>query len=326
MASSGNWLSNGISRIQNGVNPLTAFFTAAPQASTTNAMGSGTYAPYGGTLNPNGYNPTITDPAAHAAAVAASPSAGPYAGGGGGSGSYDPNTDPTLVAQAKGQVNPLIAQLHQLYGDFNNQVDQYAADKRGVLDSNYNTNVTNDTNAYNKTSDQTNGVMTARGLADSSYLGNAQQGNKNDYSASLTNDKNAYGDSLDQLGSVIAGDKAAVAAEPKFDLSQYNDVNSLLSLRDALDTHIGNLQTQKAGLLTSGQLQGQLNAIAPAKSNLDTTLKSRLDSLATSGAPADATYGLGQGYISNSGLSKADQDKWTSYLSNLLSSSKPTAA
>lgn len=244
---------------------------------------------------------------------------GPYDGSGGGA--YDPNTDAGLVAQARGQVSPLIAQLQQLYGSINSSIDAYGQDKRGQLDTAYNTNLTNNTNSFNKAYNTTNGVFTARGAADSSYLGNAQQGNKDDYNAANTNTTQGYNDNLDQLGSVLASNKAAVANVPQYDLSAYSDVNSLLGLRDALDTHISSLNGQKANLLTSGQLKGQLDSIAPSTSTLDTTLKARLDALAGSGAPADAQYGLGQGYIDSSNMSKTDKDKWTTYLSTVLSGS-----
>lgn len=45
-------IGNDFSRVAHGVNPWTAFTTAAPTASPTNSMSSTQYAPYGGTLNP----------------------------------------------------------------------------------------------------------------------------------------------------------------------------------------------------------------------------------------------------------------------------------
>lgn len=316
MASSGNWLTNGLSRIQHGVNPITAFFTPSPKAADT--MGPGTYS-----------SPQATQANAAQLQSVQQPQAAPGTGqyyGDGTSGSYDANLDPGLVGQARNQVSPLIAQLQQLYGDLNTQIDAYGQDKRGQLDSNYNTGLTQNTNSFNKAYNTTNGIFTARGAADSSYLGNAQQDNKNALEADNQNLQQTYDDNLGQLGSIIAQNKAAVSKVPQYDLSAYQDVNSLLGLRDALDSHIQNLGAQRTNLLTNGQLKGQLDSIAPGQSKLDQTLKSRLDSLAGSGAPSEAAYGLGQGFIDNAGLSKADKDKWTTYLSTVLSGSKTKAA
>lgn len=315
MASSGNWLTNGLSRIQHGVNPLTAFFTPSPKAADT--MGPGTYSSPEATQNNTAQIQANQQPQP-------APNTGQYSGSG--SGTYDPNTDPGLVGQARNQVSPLIAQLQQLYGDLNTQIDAYGQDKRGQLDSNYNTGLTQNTNSFNKAYNTTNGIFTARGAADSSYLGNAQQDNKNALQADNENLQQGYNDNLDQLGSIIAQNKQAVSKVPQYDLSAYQDVNSLLGLRDALDSHIQSLGSQRTNLLTGGQLKGQLDQIAPGQSKLDQTLKARIDSLAGSSAPSDAAYGLGQGFIDNSGLSKTDKDKWTTYLSTVLSGSSKSKA
>lgn len=316
MASSGNWLTDTWSRITNGVNPIQAIFTPSPSSDTRLQN-----------VYPNLSAPQAMQQLGADSAAQTAPNltgAGVYGAGGGGS--YDANTDPGLVGQARGQVSPLIAQLRDLYGQLNTQIDAYGQDKRAQIDLNYNTGLTNNTNSFNRAYNQTNGIMTARGVGDSSYLGNAQQENKNALAADNTNLANSYNQNLEQLGGIIASNKAAVKDVPQYDLNAYTDVNSLLSLRDALDSHIQGLNSQKTNLLTGGQLKAQLDSIAPGTSNLDATLKARIDSLAGSGAPPEAAFGLGQGYIDTSNLSKADKEKWTTYLSTVLSGSRPTKA
>lgn len=246
--------------------------------------------------------------------------AGTYGAAGGGVGAYNANTDPNLVGQARGQVQNLLPQLNALYASLNSQADQYAQDRRGQIDSAYGDEYNNNDKAYANAVDGTNANYAARGAFDSSFRGNANQQNTDAYNASNTGLHNSQNDAYSQLGSIVAQNKAQFGQAPQYDLSQYNDVNSLLDLRDQLNQHLQNLQGQQTSLMTGGQLRDQLNAVAPAKSNLSTVLQSKLDALKGANVPPEAQYGLAQGYISRSGLSKDEQQK---YLQQYLAPAAP---
>lgn len=307
-----SWFSDVVGRLSAGVNPMTALFTGAPKAGP--AMGKNQY--YAPQMDKNP-PPILGGPAADTSL--------PQVMGASTGAATNPNQDPTLIAQARGQVQPLLGQLRDLYSQINGQIDTYANDQRGQIDQSYGTQFANNDNVYKSGVDTINSSFGARGASDSSYRGNALDSAKTDYTNSNNYLSQQHDSNYAQLGSVVAQNKAAVANPPQIDLGQYQDVPSLLSLRDQLDQHISGLQGTQRNLFTQGQLRDELNKVAPAQSGLDATLKAKIDALTKSGASPDAVYGLGSGYISRSGLAKDKQNDLTKYLTTVLGKA-PAAA
>jgi hypothetical protein len=255
------------------------------------------------------------------------PQATQYSGGGRAvaAPAYDPNTDPNAVAQARGQVQPMIGQLNGLYDQIYNGINSYAQDQRGQLDNQFQTSQQDDAKQYSNAVDQTNGAFTGRNAFDSSYRGNAQQMNTDAYNKDLNQLNLSHDQGLQNIGHVVATQKAGLGDRPQFDLSQYNDVNSLTQLREALDQHITGLKGTQANLLTGGQLKAQLDQAAPV-SGISSQLKGQLDKLVASSAAPEAKMGLANGYINLSGLPQDEKNKWLTYVTGALGSKPQTAA
>lgn len=311
-----NWLSDFFGRVGAGVSPWQALTTPTPQAG--NVMGPNTYSSPQATASNVAQLQANTPPPQTGAVQGAA--TGPTA-------AYNPNTDPNLVGQARGQVQSLIPTLNGLYNDINGGIDNYAKDARTTLDNGYGTAYANDAQNLAHTNDATNSHFVGTGAYDSSARGNALQGNTDTFNQAEDALHTAQGQGQAQIGSIVANNKAAIAGgPPQYDLSQYTDVNSLLGLRDQLNQHIAGLTTQKQNLATPGQLRDQLNAVAPAKSTAGDALTTRLNALNASNAPAADKFGLAQGYISNAGLNPADQNKYLNYFQSLLGQGTKTSA
>jgi uncharacterized protein YukE len=233
--------------------------------------------------------------------------------------------DPAMINDYKGKIGGQGNQLNDLYNAINASIDTYARDRRGQIDQSYTDQFQTNDKSYNNALDQNNAIYAARGAFDSSFRGNAANNYTTAYDSENKRLRTAQDQNYADLGRVVADNKAQIAERPKYDLGQYNDVNSLQSLYNQLGSHIQNLSKQKGALQTGDQLRSQLNAVAPATSNLDAQLKTKLDALTGSNASPEAKYGLAQGYIGRSGLAKNDQDKWNSYFLNLVSPKTPSA-
>jgi hypothetical protein len=278
---------------------------------------------------------TVGYPAPNVLGAATAPSQAPndlpdYGGGGGNAGggasaaAYDPNYDPAKVSAARNQVNPLIAQLNQLYDSLNGNINDYATDQRGIADNNFNLGMGQAGDVLKKADNGTDMAYGARGTLDSSFHGNALDANKTDFNHAVDDLTKQRDGDYATIGGTINGARAAIANKPSYDLSQFNDVQSLLDLRSQLDSHINNLQGTQRSLMTQPKLKAITETAAPV-TGLDKALKARLDTLASAAAPPEAKYGIGAGYISSSQLPDDQKDKWNQYLSSLLGSSAKAA-
>lgn len=309
MASFGDLLTglgNQFTRAKMTGNPLD-FFTPAPKAS--DAMGPGTYSSPEATAQNKAQLQT-----AASAPVPGAPDAGLYAGGGG-AGAYDPNTDPAMVGRARSQVSPMIATLNSLYDNLSSALPAFANDSRADIAGRYNPQYESADRSYKSAVDNTNQSFTARGTYDSSYRGNANDVNRGDHDTAVNTLNRNRDSELNDLGKFVAQEESAISNKPQYNLDDYTDVSSLLGLRDELDNHISSLRGAQTNLMTRPQLAQKLDATAPV-TDMENTLKSRLDALNGSNAAPEAKYGIGAGYINSSSVK--DKDKWTQYLATLL--------
>lgn len=242
------------------------------------------------------------------------------AGPAGGGAAYNANTDPGAVASNRQQAATMIDNLNKVYESLFHAIDTQTADKRGQLDTSYNQQFADQDKNLNKAQDQTMNVYAARGAGNSSANAVAQGENVDTYNTDRQNLLNDRGSKYAQLGQFAATTKSKYSADrPAVDLSRYNDVNSLVSLRDQLDQHIKSVQGAESGLGTDEQFTNTLNSIAPAQSNLASQLTDKFAKLTASSAPDSAKNAIGQGYLKLAGV-KENDPLWGQLLGQL---SKP---
>lgn len=302
-------LTDFLPRVMNGTNPWTALTTSAPQASPSNSMSSTAYAPYGGTLNPS-QGVAIQgsrDPAGRVlgestgGGVAPAPDLNPY----------------------KNDVQSRIGQLQSMYQQLYGTVDQNVADQRNTFDQGYTTQQTQLNNDYQNSMGQIGQVMAGRGLADSSYLGDAQGQATQAYSSNLDSLNQQRDQAYGSLGQFATTQKASLGAGQsqlgKIDLSQYTDPAQLMSLRDQLDQQLASLNQTSAGLGTNASYQSALQAATPAATQQGSAqLQAQLQKLKASGASPLVTNQIAQGLIKSAG--KQNDPLITSFWQQLQSS------
>lgn len=236
-----------------------------------------------------------------------------------GGAAYDPNTDPNMVSQAQGLVQGDQNTLNSLYAAINGALTNYAQDARGRVDQQYQNQFNQNNNQFTNSVNTANQIFGGRGTFDSSDRGNTLDAYKADYDNANTgldqSKQSAYG----QIGDTIQGVQSQVDAKPQYDLSQYNDVNSLTALHNQLGQHIASLQATQGKLTPQGDLVNKLNAVAPVTSDLGKQLQSKLTQLQLGNADPYAKQALAQGYIDQAGLDPKDKLALQGYWKNLMS-------
>lgn len=266
-------------------------------------------------------NRAAPQPAAAAAPGGANAAVGGYSTGGGGT--LDANTYGPNVNAARGSALDAYHTLMGLYDALNAQLGTYGADKRGQLDSAHNDVLTQNSKEYGNAVDGTNSAFVGRNAFDSSFRGNANQANFDAFGKSNKAENDSYGGNLAALGSTLAQYAQQFSNRPQFDANAYNTVGDLNSAQNNFKSGADSLRKDQYNIFTNGQLQGELNKIAPGTSDLGAQLKSRLDALVQSNAAPEAKFGIAKTYISS--LPAGEQDYWNNYWQQLMAP-KPAAA
>jgi hypothetical protein len=249
-------------------------------------------------------------------------SGGSGGGGVGGGGAIDPSAaqKQSLIGDLQGKWNTLQSVYNSLFG----KIDDYAHDAVNRLQQGYDTQQNQDINNFNKTQSLTGSMYAARGIGDSSYLGDAQNQNANDFNNALSQQALSRDDQLAQIGQNVSGQKAQLQAQQNAyapyiqNLSQYG-VSDLQGLQGNLASAIGNANTTAAGIGTNSDFIGKLNAITPLESAASSQLAAKLKNLTLSSAPAQAKKYIAQGLIKASSLNDSNaQSYWTNYFDQLL--------
>ena len=222
---------------------------------------------------------------------------GGYGGyGGGGAGGYNPNVDPAQIAAAKNEAFATWNELNNLYSHMSNQVDVFGADRRSQIDTSYGEQFQAADKDYSNAVAATNGAYTARNTYDSSWRGGDLQRNQDAYTNQVKSLERSRDDNYAQLGQTLASYKQQFANRPQW-LGDGGDVNTYRSARDNYRGAKGELQGKQYNIFTQGQLQNELNKIAPAKNSLAATVKGRLDQLIASSAAPEAKWGIAKNTI-----------------------------
>jgi hypothetical protein len=248
----------------------------------------------GVTLDQIHYNPVpIVNNAPMGNGFAGGGNAGGGNGGGGAAGGgYAPGIDLTPYRNnIYGDQN----QINSLYDQVNGQIGAYGSDRRNQIDANYATQFANNDKAFAGANNGTIGAYQGHGLSDSSLMGNALDQNKSQYQTSNSDLLRSRDQNYADLGSTLNNARQQLGDKPQFDLSKYQDADSLTTLHNQLGQYIQSLKGSQNSLLTQGQLKGKLDAIAPAQSNLQGQLKDTLDKLVAGNADPSLTTG----YCSN---------------------------
>ena len=253
---------------------------------------------------------------------------------GSGSSSYGSGSSSSSTAQAAAQRSAFMKTLQQKWAtlgsvlnDIYGTIDTVTKDKAQSLADNYATQENQLAKDYASTSGATNSAYAGRGLADSSYLGEAQDANMNTYNDTLNSLAQDKQSKYAELGQYAAGQKAGVDAmrqqyNPIFqNLGQYDD-STLQSVGSSLDSSLASANSQKAGLGTDSQFIQQLNGITPITQQGSVQLQARLQNLVSSTAPASAKRQIAKGFIKAATVSDPTQaNYWTSTFDQMLANS-----
>lgn len=287
--------------------------------------------PYNAGGDPVGY-PASNNSAPTSTDSGSSGGSGYYYGtGGSGSGSssgvYNPaaaQPPPPDLTALRDSVTGRIQAMQNAYHGLTGTIDQIVNERAARNAQDYTTQQQNLSNSYQNTANQQAGIYGARGIGDSSFLGNAQQDAGNIYNQNLQSLLQNQQDTNAQLGQYAASNKAQFGAGA----NQYNDVMNnlgnydqagLQSLNDTLGQSLGNVQAQQAGLGTNASFINGLQAIAPTQNQGATQLQAKLDQLVNSGAPGFAKNQIAQGLVKQAQLTDPTaQAYWTNYYQKLL--------
>lgn len=247
---------------------------------------------------------------------------GGYRTGSGGTG-RTVNPMDSLKSTVRDKFNILKSVFDGIYGD----VDNLIKEKADALNKNYDSQLTDMNKSYERGVGQNSLIYGARGLGDSSYLGDAQGQLKDNYDRSVEDATNTRQAQLADLGRYGATTKAGFDAQRNTYQNAMNNLDSydeagLNALSGNLDNATTQAGVQRAGLGTQGQFINQLNSITPVQQQFSSNLATKLQNLITSSAPVYAKKQIAQGLIKASTLNDQNaQSQWTNYFENLLNGS-----
>ncbi len=206
-----------------------------------------------------------------------------------------------------------------MYSQLFGSVDQNVADQRSTYDKGFATQQQNLNNDYQNSIGTIGNVMNARGLGDSSYVGDQQGQATNTYNTNMDSLNQGRDAAYANLGKFASTEKQQLGAGQSDlshigDLGQY-DLASLQSLKNTLDSHLASAQSEQTGLGTNAQYQSALQAATPAATQAGSAaLSTQLQKLKASGASPLVMNQIAQGLIKSSGKKDdpATQQLWQS--------------
>lgn len=294
--SSAGGLGQGQASQVNYLNPqATGFGYVTPLGSGT-TQGTSTYSPYSGSYGG---------------------SSSAYGSGGG----YAAQPDTTgLQDTARGLIQSIQNAYHSLQGTLNPVVQ----DKVNQYLQSYDTQQSDLNKQLGTATGQTQNIYGARGLQDSSFLGNALDENANIYNQNLTALNTDKTQKLGAIGQYAQGlNSSANAAADQYgqylpNLGQYS-ASDLQSLNSSLQGSLPGIQAQVAGMGTNQDFLNTLNNYAPQANQGSSQLASKLQQLVTSSAPIFAKKQIASGLVKSANLQDANaQGYWNDYFSQLL--------
>lgn len=156
----------------------------------------------------------------------------------------------------------------------------------------------------------------ARGIGNSSYYAEAAGSLSDAYNQSLKDIQAQQESKLGELGRAYETQRAGLQAQQ----AQLGGLPKYGSQADvsALESQLGSLTQQRAGLGTQAGYLGALQNIAPTPTTSASQLETKLQELAGQSVPSFAKQTIGQGQIKQSGLTPEQQTYYTDYFDKLL--------
>lgn len=236
----------------------------------------------------------------------------------GGYGTTDPSA--TYKANIRANWQSLNDIYNKLFGDVDNQVTE----KTNEFSKQFDTQLDDLNRGYQNTVGQTGMMYAARGLGDSSYLGDANAQNADIYNRSVNDLTEQKSNALAGLGTYAANTKANYS-KARDQYSQYMnmldqmDAQGLSSLDSQLTSSVSDANTARSNFMTDPQKIAELNKIVPIQQQGTQQLAGRLQTLLTSGAPAFAKKQIAQGLIRTATLGDENaRGYWSQYFDDLL--------
>jgi hypothetical protein len=262
----------------------------------------------------------------------------PISGGGSGDGSGSANyTDQSLYDPTQGGLyntsggsiayqNNLADQLRSIisaYDSLSGGVDSVSNDAINQYNKQYDTQSNDLNNEFASASNQLSGQYGARGLADSSYYGNAQDEAKHTYDTNVQSLVDQRNQNLASIGQQAAAAKANYGGQK----GQYSDIlnnignydqSSLNSLGSSLPGALSDVNQAKAGQGTQAQFLQAIQGLPALQNNGGQQLQAQLQKLSTTGAPGFAKQQIAQGLISQAQLQDPNANTvWQNYFNQL---------
>ena len=156
----------------------------------------------------------------------------------------------------------------------------------------------------------------AMGVGDSSYYAKAAGSASDLYNQAIQDIQTQKESKLGELGRAYETQRAALQAGQSQlgGLPQYGTKADVT----ALESQLGSLAQQRAGLGTQAGYRGALQNIAPAPTSTGAQLETKLQELSSQSIPSFAKQTIGKGQIQQAGLSPEQQTYYTDYFDKLL--------
>lgn len=235
-----------------------------------------------------------------------------------GSGAAGPSQE-QLDAERAGELRKVIGakrnRLNQLFDTLLDDVDRVTTARRGELQKSYDREITESREGFTQKSDELGWSFAGRGLADSTFRQNAEEGAATQFKRALDELGRQNQSALGELGQSAAEKRAAIGAD-RSSLAQINldelkdDVSGLTQARNQISKMIIEAQRQRSSLDTPGGYRGRLDKISPAKGQAQ-ALRAQLDALIQSNTPQVVKDAIASGLIGNYG--GVDQNVWQQY-------------
>ncbi len=228
-----------------------------------------------------------------------------------------------------GYRNTLADKLRSIisaYDSLSGGVDTVANDAISNYQKQYGQQSDDLNNEYAKTTNQMAGIYGARGLADSSYYGNAQDEAKNTYNSNVQSLIDNRNQGLSTIGQQAATAKASYGAGR----SQYSDIlsglnnydqSSLNSLGGQLPGAMAGIQQAQAGQGTQADFIRGIQGLPALQQQGGTQLQAQLQKLVGTGAPNMVKSQIAQGLINQAQLQDPNANsQWQNYWQQLIGS------
>jgi len=220
-------------------------------------------------------------------------------GGGGASSSPNAGYDMgNLQNTARDRINAILG----AYNSMNGLYDQQLQDTTNQYNKQYDTQLKGLNDQYGTSQNQIAGSFQGRGTISSSDYGNAQQQAGNTYNTNMGSLTDARQATLAGLGRQAASAHAGVASGQQGYGDMLGQVGNysgadLTSLLPTLQSSLGNVNQQVAGLGSNQSFINQLQQYAPQANQGASQLQAQLQSLIGHGYPTGAQNQIANGLI-----------------------------